>query len=344
MAAVSSEAKMPPRLSIKDIAVLANVSHPTVSRALKGSPLVNPETAARIRQIAEQHHFHVSAVAQGLVTRQTLAIGLAVTSIADPFTAEVVRGIEENANRHGYCVLLNDSNADPAREREIVRQFVERRVDGIIVTSSRVGALYLPLLETSGVPIVLVNDQHEGRSIHSVMVDNRHGLAMVLAHLVALGHRRIAYLGDRFGSASDTERLAGYRDGLRAAGIAFRRELIVRGDGRAEGARAAMDELLRLPQRPTAVCCYNDMSALGALRSLHDHDLRVPEDLSLTGFDDLFFAPFMVPALTTLRQPMREMGRLAMTTLLRLMRQKSPPETITVQPELILRHSTGSAR
>jgi len=126
--------------SIKDIARLARVSHPTVSRALQNSPLVNAKTAERIRKIAKESGYRASAVARGLVTRRTRTIGLVVTTVADPFTSEVVSGIEQTANDHGYCVFLADSNADPDREKKIVQSFAEQRVDGIIVTSSRVGA------------------------------------------------------------------------------------------------------------------------------------------------------------------------------------------------------------
>jgi DNA-binding LacI/PurR family transcriptional regulator len=189
--------------SIKDIARLAQVSHPTVSRALQNSPLVNPKTAEKIRKIAEEAGYRASAVARGLVTRRTQTIGLVVTSIADPFTGEVVRGIEQTASDRGYSVFLADSNADPEREQRVVQSFAERRVDGIIVTSSRVGALYLPLLSQMRVPIVLLNDQHPGEFVHSIMIRNIEGARAAVKHLVGLGHRRIAYVGDHFGYQSD---------------------------------------------------------------------------------------------------------------------------------------------
>jgi DNA-binding LacI/PurR family transcriptional regulator len=298
--------------SIKDIAKLARVSHPTVSRALHCSPLVNSKTAERIRKIAEQSGYRASAVARGLVTRQTRTIGLVVTTVADPFTSEVVSGIEQTANDNGYSVFPADSNADPEREKRVVQAFAERRVDGIIVTSSRVGALYLPLLSEMRVPIVLINNQHPGAFVHSVMISNLDGTRAVARHLAGLGHRRIAYLGDQFGHESDVERLAGYRAGLDAARIRFAPELVVHGDGKPEAAVRAMDKLLELRHPPTAVCCYNDMSALGALRSIYQRGLRVPEDISVAGFDDLFIASYTQPPLTTVRQPMRRMGQMAM--------------------------------
>ncbi len=327
--------------SIKDIARVARVSHSTVSRALQNSPLVNARTAEIIRQIAHESGYRASAVARGLVTKRTLTIGLVVTTIADPFASEVACGVEQAANDLGYSVFLADSNADPSREQQVVQSFAERRVDGIVVTSSRVGALYLPLLSEMGVPIVLVNNQHPGAFVHSVMIGNLAGSVEATNHLIGLGHRRIAYLGDQFGYQSDTERLAGYRQALEDAGLPLVPELLVRGDGKPEEAMRAMEALLALPDPPTAVCCYNDMSALGAMRSVHLRGLRVPEDISVVGFDDLFLASYTQPRLTTVRQPMRRMGLLAMESLFRLMSGEDSAIRITVDAELIVRESTA---
>src|ERR1039457_6990121 len=327
--------------SIKDIARLARVSHPTVSRALQNSPLVNAKTAEKIRKIAKESGYRASAVARGLVTRRTRTIGLVVTTVADPFTSEVVTGIEQTANDHGYCVFLADSNADPDRERKIVQSFAEQRVDGIIVTSSRVGALYLPLLSEMMVPIVLVNDQHPGAFTRTIMICNRSEERAAASHLIEFGHRRIGFIGDQFGYQSDTERFAGYREALNAAAIPFLPELVVRGDGKPEAAMRAMDELLALKGPPTAVCCYNDMSALGAMRSIHMQGLRVPEDISIAGFDDLFVASYTQPPLTTVRQPMRRMGQLAMENLIKLMSGQESVVRIKINAELIVRESTA---
>jgi len=330
--------------SIKDIARLARVSHPTVSRALQNSPLVNAQTAAKIRRIADETGYRASAVARGLVTRRTRTIGLVVTTVDDPFAGEVTCGVEQAANDHGYAVFLASSNADPERERKVVQALAERRVDGIIVTSSRVGALYLPLLEELNVPIMLVNDQHPGEFVHSVLIENEAGSRAAVEHLIALGHRRIAYIGDRLGYQTEAERLAGYKEALRRAGIESSAALVREGDGRAEAAIAAVDELLRSAAPPTAFCCYNDMTALGAMRAIRARGLRVPEDVSVTGFDDLFFAAYLEPPLTTVRQPMRRMGQLAMGNLLKLMAGEESVAQSKVEAELIVRASTGPAR
>jgi len=329
--------------SIKDIARLAKVSHPTVSRALQNSPLVNAKTAAKIRKIAEDAGYRASAVARGLVTRKTRTVGLVVTTVNDPFAGEIALGIEQAANEHGYSVFLANSNAEPERERRMVQAFAEQRVDGIVVTSSRVGASYLPLLAELMVPIVLVNDQYPGEFMHSVMIENIEGSRAATEHLIALGHRRIAYVGDRSGYHSDTERLEGYKQALVQAGIAFVPELAVKGDSTPAAAIEAVNALLALRWPPTAICCYNDMTALGAMRAVQTRGLRVPDDVSITGFDDLFFASYLQPPLTTVRQPMRRMGEMAMENLFRLMSGEESVAQVRVETKLMVRGSTGKA-
>jgi len=329
------------KASIKDIARLARVSHPTVSRALRGSPKVRPETAARIRKIAEEAGYRPSAAARSLVMGRSLTVGVVVTNIADPFVAGVVSGIEDLAEQHGYSVFLADSNSDPEREVRVVRSFEERRVDGIIVTSSRVGALYVPVMEQMHVPVVLLNNQHPSEFANSVVIDNVEASFAATRHLTQLGHRRIAYIGDRFGHQSDTDRLAGYRRAVEQSGTEFAAELVVHGDGKPEGGEQAMSQLLELPNPPTAVFCYNDMSALGALRQIRARGLRIPQDVSVVGFDDLFFDVYLDPPLTTVRQPMRQMGHMAMETLLQILGGEQHTHNVKVPGELIIRGSTA---
>ncbi len=327
--------------SIKDIARLAHVSHSTVSRALHGSPQVSPATAARIRKIAENAGYRASAAARSLVMGRSSMIGVVVTNIADPFVAGVVSGIEDVAEKHGYSVFLANSNAEPEREVRVVRSFEERRVDGIIVTSSRVGALYVPLMERMHVPVVLLNNQHPSEFAHSVLINNVEASLEVVRHLIRLGHRRIAYVGDRFGHQSDTERSSGYRCALEEAGIEFLPELVSHGDGRPEGGQQAMVRLLTLTRRPTAVFCYNDMTALGAIWQIRACGLRIPDDLSVAGFDDLFLSQYLDPPLTTVRQPMQQMGRMAMETLLHIFEGADHTHNLRVEGQLIVRESTA---
>jgi DNA-binding LacI/PurR family transcriptional regulator len=330
--------------SIKDVARRAGVAHSTVSRALRDSPLVNRETTEKIQRIAREMGYRTSAAARSLVTRRSDTIGVVVTNIADPFIAGVVSGIEETADQHGLSVFLANSNAEPEREVRVARKFEERRVDGIIVTASRVGAQYVPLLTHMQVPIVLLNNQHASQFAHSVMIANVQASLDATRHLIALGHRRIAYLGDRQGYQSDAERQAGYRRALKEGGLAFDRQLVVHGDGKPEGAEIAMTELLTFSGPPTAVFCYNDMSALGAMRQIREHGLKIPDDISIVGFDDLYISQYIDPPLTTIRQPMRQMGRMAMETLLQIFAGAESGHDIRVPGELIVRKSTATPK
>ena len=330
-------------VSIKDIARLVGVSHSTVSRALRSSPVVNPDTAGRIRKVAEQHGYHASLIGRSLVMRRSMTVGCVPTDIADPFVGEVVNGIEEVANRQGYAVFLASSHADPQKELDVVRTFRERRVDGVIVPASRVGSLYLPHLAELRIPIVLVNNQYPGTFTHSVSIDNVGAARRITSHLLTLGHRRIAYIGNRSGSQADTDRLSGYRTELRKARLPLRSELIMHADATPEGGRAAMQRLFAR-SRPTAVFCYDDLTALGALAAARSAGVSVPGDLSVVGFDDLFVSSYTAPPLTTIRQPMQEMGRRAAEILLALLRGEVAERKVMFQGTLVVRESTAPAR
>ncbi|HMF75871.1 MAG TPA: LacI family DNA-binding transcriptional regulator [Bryobacteraceae bacterium] len=329
--------------SIKDVARLAGVCHSTVSRALRNHGVVNAETADRIRRIAKEVGYRPNSIGRSLATRHTNTVGVVVTTVADPFVAEVVAGIEAVLHDEGYAVFLANSNAIPEREVSVVRSFHERRVDGVLVMASRVGSLYKPLLQELDVPIVLIDNQYPGGFAHSISIDDRGGARLAVRHLIGLGHRRIAYLGDQFGLQADADRLAGYHDELQAAGIAGSAELVVQGDGKPEKGRIAMGSLLALREPPTAVFCYNDMTAIGALRCLHAAGWSVPGRISVVGFDDLPIASFLEPPLTTVLQPRIEMGRRAARMLLDLLAGGRIEGSIRVPGELVVRGSTAPA-
>ncbi|MBI4789123.1 MAG: LacI family DNA-binding transcriptional regulator [Chloroflexi bacterium] len=327
------------RVSIKDIAKAAGVSHSTVSRALSNSPLVADTTRGRIQQIAQELGYAPNAIARGLVTQQTRTIGVIVTTIADPFAGEIVRGIEEIAGNNRYRVILGTSHSDPLREVNLVKGLREWRVDGVIVAASRVGALYLPLLKEIGVPLVLINSQQEGPFIHSVAVDNFQSAVRATQHLIQLKHRIIGYLGGPPDHASHSERLTGYQRALADADISFDPSLVTMGSGRADSGEQVTRFFTRSPM-PTAVFCYNDMTAIGALHALKCRGLRVPDDISLVGFDDIELASYVDPPLTTIHQPKDEMGHLAMWMLLDLIGGKIV-NNVTVTGKLIVRASTS---
>ncbi len=326
------------RVSIKDIAKAAGVSHSTVSRALSDSSLVSSETRDRIRQIAQDLGYSPNAMARGLVTQQTRTIGVIVTTIADPFIGEVVRGIEEVAADNSYRVFLATSHSDPLREVNLVKGFREWRVDGVIVASSRVGALYIPLLNEIGVPVVLINSQQEGPYVHSVTVDNIQGAELATRHLLSLGHRTIGYMGGPADHSSHRDRLAGYRRALSDAGISFDPSLVLPGNGRADSGKNISNLLAHSPVA-TAVFCYNDLTAIGVVHALTRRALRVPGDLSVVGFDDIEFASYVDPPLTTIHQPKDEMGRLATRMLMDLLTGHEVAN-VKVPGELVVRESS----
>ncbi len=336
-------------VSIKDIARAAGVSHSTVSRALSDSPLVKAETKARIQRLAREMGYSPDARARSLVMGRTHTVGVVVTTIADPFVAPVVQGIESTAHDYGYTVLLCTSSAEPSREMAAVETLRSMRVDAVIVTSSRVGALYVEHLERIGAPIVLINNHNKrrGRYVHSVSMDNRHGGYLATTHLTQLGHRRIAYIARPSDYSSNLERQEGYRQALEEAGIPFDPALVVAGTGRVESGERAMEALLAMRELPTAVFCYNDMMAIGLLRAARRAGVRIPHDLSVVGFDDITVASYVCPPLTTVAQPKAEMGHRAMEmvlTLLDIPTDKRKPTNVMLQGKLIIRESSGAPR
>ena len=326
-------------VSIKDIARAAGVSHSTVSRALADSSLVAAETKQRIQRIAREMGYIPSAIARGLVTQRTATIGLVVTTIADPFIAEVARGVEETALDKEYSVILCECKAEPDRELACVRTLREKRVDAIIVTSSRVGSLYVPLLEQLGVPVVLINNQHEGRYVYSVRTNNVRGGQVVGEYLASLGHRQIAYMGGPPNAHSSVERLEGCNAALRERGLEIPDDWVVPGDGRTEGGLAGANALLQFAPHPTAIFCYNDMTAIGALRAAKTAGLRVPDDVSIVGYDDISFAVYVDPPLTTVAQAKHTLGQRAMDLTWSILNDQEETGDIVLTPHLVERAS-----
>ena len=332
-------------VSIKDIAKAAGVSHSTVSRALSNSSLVNAETKSLIQRLADEMGYSPDAQARSLVMGRTHTVGVVVTTITDPFIAEIVQAIERIALDHGYSVILASSNAESEREIAAVEMLHSKRVDGLVVTSSRVGVLYQDHLDRLGVPVVLVNShsQQRGRYTFSVSVDNHHGAFLATNHLLELGHRRIAYVTGPADHSDDLDRFAGYRQALGQVGIVLDQALVVPGTGRLDGGERAWPVLRGLNDPPTAVFCYNDMTAIGLLRVARQEGVSVPGDLAVVGFDDIPFASYVHPRLTTLAQPTALIGQQAMDMVLDLMVDRgSGTSNVVVQGKLIVRESSGA--
>jgi len=329
---------MKKRVSINDIAEAAGVSASTVSRALHDRGRVSAATRQQIIAVATELGYTPSLIARGLVTQRSYTVGLIVTSFADPFHSEVAQGVEEEAARHGYSLFLASSNGTgfhpqaapttPDQEAEVVRHLQGRQVDGFIVSTSGVGNRYVDLIQDSGIPFVLLNMQAEGESICSVNHDDYQGGRSLVTHLVQRGYRRIAYLGDASGGRSQQARQRAWVDVLHEAGLDATLTISDPTGQLAGGVRATSALLQQLQAEgerpPDALYCYNDVMAIGALSVLHQSGLQVPRDIAVTGFDDLDVAAYTIPPLTTLHQPRRAMGTVAMQTLLRLIEQTGP--------------------
>ena len=334
-------------ISIKDIARAAEVSPGTVSRALRDSPRVHPETKKRIQAIAEEMGYVPNTIARSLVTGQTQTVGLVVTTMTDPFLGSIAQTVESTANDHGYTVILTSSSNRPEREIAAAEMFQTRRVDGVIVTSSRIGALYQDRLERLSVPVVLINSlaEYKSRNIYSIGVDNQHGGYLATEHLLQRGHRRIAYVASPADRSDDMQRMAGYRDALTNAGVDFAPDLVVRGTGRIGGGERALPVLLSLARPPTAVFCYNDMTAIGLMHAAREAGLSLPDDLAIVGFDDIAFGQFTYPSLTTVAQPVAALGQGAVEMVLALLADDAPGQGVAanqlIPGRLVVRASSG---
>ena len=328
------------RVSIKDIAEQAGVSHSTVSRALQGTGRMSDETRARIIEIAEELGYTPDALAQSLVRGSTRTVGVVVTTIADPFVAGIVAGIEEVAGEAGYTVLLGASHMNPEREIAVVESLRQRRVDAVIVTASRVGDHYSELLQRFGVPIVLVNNMVQGEYLYAITCDQTEGAYQATSHLISLGHQRIAYVGSPARRHSSQMRQKGYERALAEAGLNIEPDLIVTPRG-AKDVTVGAEALRALwPLRPTAIQAYNDLTAIGVMISARKMGIRIPEDISLVGFDDIDVTEFVTPPLTTVHQPREAMGRAAMQMALDILQEKTVRNRI-LACKLVIRDSTA---
>jgi DNA-binding LacI/PurR family transcriptional regulator len=335
-------------VTIADIARAAGVSHPTVSRALRGNPLISSDVRAQIQRLALEMGYIPNAVAQSLQMQRTNTIGLVVTSIADPFNGDVVKGVEEVARTANISVFLSAAHNDPDQELAVIETFHRRRVDGVLVASSRIGSSHAAQLAQINVPTVLINSQADTPHalLHSVAVDDHAGARLAVDHLLRLGHRAIGYLGSHSRPRSNARRQEAYCDALMAAGVPPRPGWIAiaaADEARQEDDVAAGQTLLPglLQAGATAVFCYNDSIGIGALMACRAHGVGVPAQLSVIGFDDIAAARYMLPPLTTMHQPKLEMGGLAMRMLLDLLDGR-PVYDHVLAPTLVERGSTGA--
>lgn len=329
-------------VTIKDVAQAAGVSPSTVSRALNDSPLLREETKARIRRIAAELGYERNELARGLVLGSSGAIGLVIPDIANPFFAEVTRGVGERAHARGYGVVLCNTDGDLERERSYIRLLRRKRVDGLILATVTAEDPYLGLLARSQTPFVLVSRRSQGVEAPYVGADDLLGGRLAVEHLVQLGHRKIGFIGGPPDVRCSQERLQAYRETLRRHRLPLRKEWIKFSDFTQTAGYKAGKQMLSLKNRPSAIFAANDVTALGVLRAAEELGLAIPDDLSLVGYDDISFAALPRIELTTVAQPSFKLGQLAADWLLRMLAGKPPrPPVKLLPPKLVVRQTTA---
>ncbi len=336
----------PARPTIADVAERAGVSTATVSRVVAGIGRSRPDTSAAVIAAVEALGYRPSGVARSLRMQRTRTLGLIVSDIQNPFFPELVRAADDAARAIDYSILLGSAAFDEVRAVHYLNLMVDRRVDGIIVASSQVSDLSWQWLIASPVPVIVVNAEPPDYGVPSIASDNEAGSRLVVEHLVALGHRRIGYIRGPESFTAARPRFEGFRKGCEDAGLGPDDTPIVEGEGQVDSGERAVGLMLGQAPWVTAIACYNDLTAIGALRMLRGAGRRVPEDVSVVGFDDIAAASWVVPALTTICQPKAEMGRLAVEYLVRVLEggaSEPVPEILRLPLSLRVRESTGPA-
>lgn len=325
-------------ITLHDVAQAAQVSVMTASRALNDSGRIARDTQRRVQEAAARLGYVPNASARRLKGGRTGVLGLIVHDLA-PMFAEMANGASEAASESGLDVLLYTTRSNPGRERERVAMVRGGLADGLIIALPRSDDAYLRSLESSAVPVVLINHYAEGKRLSAVRGDNYFGARAAAEHLVGLGHRRIAFLSGDPLSGQSTERQRAYSDVMREAGLP---ERVVHANFLQRRAFEVTRELLEGPNPPTAVFAANDYSAYGAIDAVKDAGLRVPDDVSVVGFDDVPASAQMHPALTTVRHPFHDLGVEAAKLLLDLLAGRAEPGTVRELPStLIVRASTA---
>jgi LacI family transcriptional regulator len=328
-------------VTIKDVAREAGVSLGTASQALRKSPAVREATRQRVLAVAKRLRYHPSALARGLVTRRTHTVGLLISDIANPFFIRAVRAVEDAAQENGYNVILCNTDEDPAKETQYLRVLLEKRVDGIILATTAGSLPAVREVRWRRVPLVLFDRELSQMAADTVKVDSVLGGRLATEHLLRLGHRRIAIIHGPLVRSTGAERLEGYLLALRSANLPPDPVLIREGNFKQDSGRELAGQLLDLAPPPTALFCTNNLMTVGALQTVQERGVRIPADLSLVGYDDMEWWTLTDPPLTTVGQPVYELGRAAMRLLLAQIERRRRPQRVVLKPELLTRASCG---
>ena len=330
--------------TIADVARKAGVSVSTVSHVLNGTRRVAPNTARAVQAAIESFSYRPNIMARSLKAASTRSVGIAISSISNPYFSDIICAIETECARLGMMVFLSDTEDDPSRELEVVTALHQRRVDGIILAPSPdPERRALAYLRDIGLPCVLV-DRMPDPAFDQVGVNNRQAMRNLVERVAALGHRRIGYVGGNPGFETTLERIAGYRDGL-ATGSVIQEELLVTGSATTMSAMQAAERLLDLDQPPTALVGGNNLATIGIMKAMRKRGLRVPNDVSVAGFDDFEWADCFEPRLTLVAQPCAEIGRRAAFLLMeRIAAPEGSRRTIRLDAAIVERESCGSPK
>jgi len=331
--------------TIKDVAKLARVSYSTVSNVLTNSRPVSSKARAGVEAAIKQLNYLPSGVARSLRHRTTSTICLLISNITNPFFAELARGIENACYRNSYSVILCNSEDDPIREETYLRVLMERRIDGLIVGSTGDDPTLAEMLKSVHCPVLLVDRPLPELRGATVQTDHERGGYLAAKHLWDLGHRAIGFIGGPLKQSPSAERLRGFLLGLREQKIKIPRGWIVEADFSVQGGYRVAHRLMGA-RRPTAIFAGNDMTAIGVLSFASEKKIRVPDELSVVGFDGIELGRYIKPALTTIDQSIQRLGEIAAAALIRSMlddRAGRVPETHSIEPKLLIRGSTGPA-
>jgi len=328
------------RVTMSDVAREAGVSLMTVSRAINAKGEINPQTRARVLRVAEEMGYRPSNIARGLATRRTHTLGLVIPDVANPFFSDVARGAEHVAYAAGYNVFLCNTDEDPQRESAVLQSLEEKRVDGIVLCSSRLDDGELRTVVDRHPAVVLVNRELENAGAGVVLVDDETGGRAVAQHLLQAGHKAVGLLAGPPASRSGHQRARGYRAALAAAGLPYRPDWVRDCSPVVESGQAVASALLAAHPELTALECYNDLVAVGALQACADLGRRVPDDVAVAGFDYIVLAALVTPPLTTCRVPRYELGAQAMRLLLEQIGGcPQGHRKIVLRPDLVVRAS-----
>lgn len=336
----SAAARRGAPVTLEDVAQQSGVSPSTVSRILNGSATVSDAKRQAVAEAIARLGFVPNPVARGLAGGRTLSIGVITQAIDSPFYGGALRGIEEELDKAGYSALFVSGHWNASHEARCIDVLRSRRVDALIVLTGRLSDAALKAT-AKAMPVVATGRKLKAPGLYTLDFDNQLGSRLATEHLLSLGHRRIAFIGGDPLHPDARARERGYREALEAAGLAVDPALVVPGAYQEESGRLAVEQLLTAGQRFSAIFAANDQMALGAALGLHRRGLGVPRDVSLVGFDDLQVSMYATPPLTTVHQPVQDLGRLAAQAVLDLLRGQTPTAVLPA-PVLVVRESTAA--